>query len=207
MVKIETAKLSEYTQQDYERFEEYVSEEKLEKINRFKFSDDRKRSLLAHYVVKKMISSVTGQNLKDIVIKTGEHGKPGVDGDEVYISISHSGEYVACAVADRPCGIDIEEIRNTDIKVAERFFTSGEYEYIKNHTREEQARCFCEIWTAKEAYAKLNGKGLGIGLDTFEIVRECDRYCIKLPDSGMSKYILNVEKFAEKYILSYCYPK
>lgn len=87
------------------------------------------------------------------------------------MNISHSGDMVVCAVDDRPVGIDIEQIRPIDLTVAKRICSVEELLYLFGHRPTEQdftyttdteilARFF-EIWTAKEAYGKCLGSGIG----------------------------------------------
>lgn len=48
-------------------------------------------------------------------------GKPFLKTREKYLSISHSGEYIALAFSDNDCGIDIEEIKERDFQsISER---------------------------------------------------------------------------------------
>ncbi len=59
-------------------------------------------------------------------------------------------------------GIDIECIREYDEKIAERFFTKEEQDYLKYS--ENKNEDFVRIWTSKEAYGKFTGGGLNDGL-------------------------------------------
>ena len=59
-------------------------------------------------------------------------------------------------------GVDIEKLRSYDEKLAERFFSKEEQEYLK-HTDEKDEN-FTRIWTSKEAYGKFTGVGMEDGL-------------------------------------------
>jgi 4'-phosphopantetheinyl transferase len=72
----------------------------------------------------------------------------------IHFNISHSANYVACAIADSPVGIDIEGRRKVNSAVAKRYFTDEEIESI--HSDED----FFKIWTFKEALGKYTGDGL-----------------------------------------------
>ena len=45
-------------------------------------------------------------------------------------NLSHSGDYVLCAAGPYPVGVDVEQWRHGDPKVAEHFFTENEYNWI-----------------------------------------------------------------------------
>jgi 4'-phosphopantetheinyl transferase len=83
-----------------------------------------------------------------------EKGKPEFEPSNVHFNISHSANYVACAIADSPVGIDIEGGRKVNRSVAKRYFTEEEIESI--HSDED----FFKIWTFKEALGKYTGEGL-----------------------------------------------
>ena len=93
-------------------------------------------------------------------IVTAENGKPffadGPGDGHVDLSVSNSGDYWVCAVSTEPCGVDVqvEEDRDTDA-IARRMFKPGELEYI----RKEGPKGFYKLWTRREAYGKLTGKG------------------------------------------------
>lgn len=97
--------------------------------------------------------------LPDIKIGYGKFGKPYLpDYPYVYFNISHSGQYVACTVCDRPVGIDIQVIRPYYPAVARRVYNPEELEQIKNSA--DPTAEFTKLWTKKEAYLKMLGCGL-----------------------------------------------
>lgn len=86
------------------------------------------------------------------------HGKPYFrDYPEIFFNISHCHKGIACAVMDKPVGIDIEEIQ-FDENLAKVIFSPAELEAIRS--AEDQAVKFTELWTRKESFLKLTGEGL-----------------------------------------------
>ena len=81
-------------------------------------------------------------------------------------NVSHTGNYVACALSDEPVGIDIEQMRPSDQKIAERFFTLDERAYISAN---DSTASFYEIWTKKESRIKWEGRGLSKPLPSFSV--------------------------------------
>ena len=106
--------------------------------------------------------------MKQIEFAVNEYGKPFVvDKPRTQFNISHTDHYIACIIADEPVGIDIELIKNADMKIAERFFTPDETAYIIDD--KWQANRFYEVWTKKESRIKWEGKGLYKPLPSFSV--------------------------------------
>lgn len=100
-------------------------------------------------------------------------GKPRFDGCEgLSFSISHSGGLTCCAVSYDEVGFDIQQtlpgFRFADI--ARRLFSAAEHEAVISVGGEEQIQRFYRIWTAKEAYVKLDGEGVARGFRAFSVV-------------------------------------
>lgn len=95
------------------------------------------------------------------ILKTG-NGKPYVEGNRVFFSLSHTSAYAVIAVSDRPIGIDAEVLR-------EKKYTS----VLKRFSGRERAQIvsfyeFLENWVVKEAYIKLRGYTLASHLKRLE---------------------------------------
>ncbi len=91
-------------------------------------------------------------NKKPKIIKLG---KPYLEGfPDFQFNISHSGDLCAVAFADCPVGVDIETHREVNLKIAERYFSKREKDYVNNNIS------FFYVWTRKEAYLKMLGIGL-----------------------------------------------
>lgn len=136
-----------------------------EKIDRYRMKTDKRLSLgagvLLEYGLKKH-----GYDLRDV--KLSENGKPYIENDPVYFSISHSKNVAAVAISPVNVGVDVEYIDNIDLKIAERFFTKEEYNEIKSS--ENPDRTFFRIWTLKESLLKLTGTGMKTSLNSFRII-------------------------------------
>ncbi len=102
----------------------------------------------------------------DLQILKDAHGKPYVSQDGIYLSIAHSHERCLVAVSDSEIGADLEyRYAEEDrlIRLAERYFTKEEAEYVRKKTCDR----FYEIWCAKESYIKYTGDGFSRPLSSF----------------------------------------
>lgn len=89
----------------------------------------------------------------------GQGGKPYFENYPYYFNLSHSGDYVACALSEREVGIDLQEHRGAALeRVAERYFSPAEV-FALMRVRDRTA-LFFRLWARKEAYGKLSGKGI-----------------------------------------------
>ncbi|HIJ78366.1 MAG: 4'-phosphopantetheinyl transferase superfamily protein [Desulfobulbaceae bacterium] len=73
------------------------------------------------------------------------------------ISVSHSGSLAVAMAADSPCGIDVQEVRQTLIRVADRFADQQERELLAAYLGSAwpAARRLALLWSAKEAVRKM----------------------------------------------------
>lgn len=99
---------------------------------------------------------------RELALKYGENGKPYFKELPLYFNLSHSGRYVLCAVSNREIGADIQQIREIkELQLAERHFAKEEYRQLELcEDLDKRRQLFFQLWSRKEAYGKLTGKGL-----------------------------------------------
>ena len=84
--------------------------------------------------------------------------------------MSHSGDYAICSIGDRPVGNDIEYVKQGRLKVADRFFAKEEQDWLYAAADEqEQTKRMFRIWTMKESFMKVTGRGMSLPLMDFAI--------------------------------------
>ncbi|MCM1084020.1 MAG: 4'-phosphopantetheinyl transferase superfamily protein [Clostridium sp.] len=190
---------AEYLEKSFDSVINMLHPARREKVIKLKNKKAAYVSMTAGLLLQEIVERELGLKPKDIVIGQGENGKPYLQGyPEFQYNISHSGDMVMMAYSGQELGVDIEELKVKDTKVAKRCFTSDEYLYVLNGTsgvdasaydehgqtvseaeskdKAEEAeikagrsRRFCEVWTLKEAYLKLSGKGISVPLSSFEV--------------------------------------
>ena len=157
------------SQEEYIKWYSLMSKEKKVRVDRFRFEDDKKRTVIGEMLARQAISAWCNIAVENIVFNKNEYGKPFVKDLAVEFNISHSEDMVVCIVDKDPIGIDIEKIRPIDLSVARRICNDDELLYLFNHTPTEDdfsytedialLTRFFEIWTKKEAIVKFLGCG------------------------------------------------
>lgn len=159
-----------------ERYFALLDADRREKVRRCRREEDKKRSLLGGYLIQAGVrESIYGESgLRtdaeplSLTYTYGENGKPYLrDFPSVFFSLSHSGQYVLCAVSDGEVGADIQRHCGEKKSVAERFFSQEDREAIQEGARRGRSpeEMFYRIWAVKEAYLKLTGEGLRFGME------------------------------------------
>lgn len=150
----------------YDKAYQSLSNQRREKVDKFKFVNDKKLSILSEILLKKALIELNVDS--DIELTYNKYQKPYLKNNDIYFNISHSGEYVICAISKDEVGCDIEYIKDIDMKIANKFFNENEYKTILNSNN--QLDTFYRIWTLKESFMKNLGLGFNIELNSFEIV-------------------------------------
>ncbi len=151
------SKTTDIAENEYQEIYNSLTESRKNHIDRMKNSDDRKRSLAAQYLLIKLLGEM---GVESAVLESDNNSKPYLNGSDLFVSISHSHEMVACAVDSVPIGIDIEKITPVSNSLIDYVCTDKEKEYVCKSTQKPSFKRFFEVWTAKEAYIKKMGCGL-----------------------------------------------
>lgn len=144
---------------------------KMEKVIRYRMPDDRKRSLGAGIIIRKILDE---NGLTESCLRYSDNEKPVVDG--LFFNVSHAGDYVVGVLSDCEVGCDIEKNANAPLEVAEHYFYHSELAYIKAAKNKDKA--FFTLWTLKESYMKMTGRGMSLPLDSFEVVPTADGFVL-----------------------------
>ena len=147
-----------------------MDEERRRRVNDIAGEDDRRRTVAGELLARRLLAQRLGCGEGEVPLRWDEMGKPTVDAVGVYVSVSHSGPYAVCAIADVPVGVDVEVVRSADEKFMRRVCSEAEMAYIRVGDDGDCAR-FWEIWTAKEALFTLTGKGPLLALSRLSLPR------------------------------------
>lgn len=133
------------------------------RADRFHFERDRNRFLRARGLMRGTLADRLGVPPRDVAIAFQAKGKPELHGDPVHFNISHSQDVAVMVVsANQPVGIDVELMtRQVDpLALAPTCFATEEVQILRDQPAKLQ--WFFAFWTAKEAFMKLTGEGMGL---------------------------------------------
>ena len=107
--------------------------------------------LLLQYGLKQF-----GRQIQDVRY---ESGRPvSVDGS-FYLSLSHSGEYLACILSHRPVGVDVQRVVGVHERLKARICTDFELKQLQKS--KNPSKDLIALWALKESYYKAAGNGQG----------------------------------------------
>lgn len=181
--------------EEYIKLLEVLDDSKKKKILSFRKPEDRIRGLLADHLVRYLAMQGLGIENKDICYEYNKNGKPFIKGVASFnFNISHSGEYIACAMSSKTVGCDIQKKNPCDISMGNVIFTPKESQEI--HSIDD----FYKMWTLKEALLKAIGIGLsdeGIRINMME-----DEQISEICYGGKKYFSKHFENALEGYSLS-----
>lgn len=156
----------------WDGFVDVLDEQERHRHVRFVRSADQVRYLTAHVGVRLLLGGylrVPPESLRfgrDCRHCGGDHGKPVVrePATSLDFSLTHSGDWVAIAVAVAPVGIDVQEIEaRTDIEGVGRIaLAPAELAWLAGQPPQRARAGFFGYWARKEALLKATGHGLAL---------------------------------------------
>jgi 4'-phosphopantetheinyl transferase len=177
--------------------------ERQHRINRYKYIKDAQLSLIAGLLLSSIIQGELGIPYNQQCFEYNSSGKPRLITDQPYhFNLSHSVDWVVCGTDHNPVGIDIEQIRPINLRIAKRVMNDHEYKTFSELSPEEKITYFYDIWTMKESYVKAIGKGLSFPLDYFSIESTGEEFIIRSND--LPDYWTRQIEIDPKYKLSVC---
>lgn len=218
-------------EESYEEKVNRLHRERADKLNAYKMPADRVRSLGAGLLLEKGLEDYlqcaqvqmqgnenANPSIGNIYIPRdeegrciikygyGPQGKPYLeDYPGICFSLSHSGNKVVLALSDSEVGIDVQENRGYNEKIAKRFYHKVEYKILEQaESVSECERLFYRIWTGKEAFIKYTGKGMKQDMRSFYV--NLEQGCIVSEDGKFVK-CETVEMDSNVYFCSLVFDK
>jgi 4'-phosphopantetheinyl transferase len=142
-----------------------------ERAGKFAFERDRRRFIISHGRMRKIIGRHIGANPRKLTFSTAPHGKPFLTGGKgPFFNLSHSHDLACLALSDDfELGLDVEKADQAPRENIEQFFSAREIKELSRLKGDEKTEGFFNCWTRKEAFIKALGHGLFMPLDSFSV--------------------------------------
>lgn len=147
-----------------------ISSNRKQKIKNFRFYNDKIWSLYGEVLLRYGLFLSNYYMLNQEISYT-EYGKPYLkENYGIHFNISHSGDYVICAISNNPVGIDIQQHSFIDLEIIDLLHEVEKERLLCANLDEELKKfLFFNIWVGKESFIKYSGTGLSCDLNSFYI--------------------------------------
>ena len=174
-----------------------LTQERLKKVDRFRFKNDKLRSLAADLLIQHIYQDLS-------LLRFNQFNKPYII-DGLPFNISHSGDYVILLVGDgEEVGCDIEKNGDKDMKgVAERILHPKEKNTFYYKSKVDPL-VFYRYWTLKESYMKCVGKGFHLYPESFALDLSEDISVIETPEKDFRDCTFNILDIINDYTVATC---
>lgn len=153
-----------------------LSETEAARAMLFRFMQDRRRWIVAHGVLRIILSRYLCVDPRLLHFDFNPYGKPflvsPVQSTALQFNLSHSRDLALYAFTyTRQVGIDVEYKRaDVDYEAIARVsFSPNEQAVLHSLPGDVKHEAFYNCWTRKEAYIKARGKGMSMPLDQFDV--------------------------------------
>ncbi len=149
--------ISAFSDNDYNNCISLMDQKRRKYIESITNENKKKQTVYGEWLVKTALSKMLDTNIESIILER-KNGKPFIKNFPLFVSISHSGNFVAAAFNETEIGIDIEVMREVNLAVAKKFCVATDLEFL--NSQENKTEAFLKIWTTKEAFLKMTGDGI-----------------------------------------------
>lgn len=168
------------------RFRPFLSDHEIIRANRCRIPHPQYQFVVTRGVLRTLLSRYVGVPPTELHFENQPHGKPILvtpSTDPIQFNVSHARGMALIAITlQHAVGIDVEWIDRTvqDRDIAERYFSKRESAYLMALPPPERTQQFFSYWTCKEAYLKMEGRGITGGLAQCELSIEPDQSKVRL---------------------------
>ena len=188
----------------FERLLGAVPAYRREKAMRFKMMGGRIQSLGVGLLLKQACRDAGIEGADEEVV-LGENGKPAFrNHPEIHFNLSHSRLRAMCVLSPYEVGCDVEYVRVGRSRLAVRFFKEGETRWIHSFAEgAAQDEAFCRLWTLKECYMKVSGRGMSLSPDKFSLTLTPDGFALD-HDGPKPEYVFRELDSDDGFRYAYC---
>lgn len=168
------------------RYRPYLSADELTRAERCRSPHPQFQFVVTRGILRLLLSRYMEVPPTELQFEAFPQGKPWVmtaSSFPVQFNVSHTrGMALIALTIQHAVGIDIERIdrKVQDQEIAERYFSAHESAHLASLTPPERTQQFFSYWTCKEAYLKMQGRGISEGLAQCELTIDPDQFQVKL---------------------------
>jgi len=139
---------------------------------RFRHAEAHRHFVVGRSSLRLLLASYLNIPPAEVLLHTNDHGRPQLASGQLAFNVSHSGgtillTFTACG----PLGVDVEHHRErlSGPDVSTRVFSPSELEILQQASPATRTQTFFDLWCAKEAAAKADGRGLSADPRTYTL--------------------------------------
>ena len=164
MMKIYLVNINSIKDEDIKDLSEY----RIKKASNYRLESDKLLCLAAGIALNKGLKEYNLKE-KDLIVKENKYGKLFFENKkDIKFNLSHSKDTAIAVISNKEVGCDIEKLRKYNEKIANKYFSKGENEFINKS--EDKDESFTRIWTLKESFLKAIGIGLIQNMNEISII-------------------------------------
>ena len=143
-------------QKNPEFFYSILSPLRRNKLNNLKSEEDQLLSIAVEAALLYGLIHEGFSTHPPAVYEYDAKGKPVIQNG--YISLSHSGQYAACAIHSSAIGVDIQRISNVNHDTVKRLMTPDQIRMCESLPASRKKTAYEDFWTCKEALYKADNR-------------------------------------------------
>jgi 4'-phosphopantetheinyl transferase len=193
----------------------WLTDDERRRRDAFVRAERREQFTLGHALLRIAAAARDGSDPARVTLSATAGDPPSItlpSGEPLAVSLSHSGRWIACAIAvGAAVGVDIEMISTERdvLAMSAMHFSAAEHAWVVRAI--DPPHAFYALWTAKEALVKLRG-GLGMSVRPEHLVFDVDEdgpvapapaaswHC-EQPASDLALSVITTDSAALPYVL------
>ncbi len=140
------------------KYEKIFPKQREDEINSSKNERIRRQKYCVWKLLEMAVNERIGARFDKINFQKNANGKWECDG--FYFSLSHSEKYLAVALSNFPVGVDVQIIRNTGEKIADKILNENERAQFDLLNGDRKQAYLLRCWAKKECLLKASGEGV-----------------------------------------------
>ena len=141
-----------------------------EKLQKQRVEESRRQGIGTDLLLRRALFDFDAKLPWPVELRVNAFGKPEWALEGLHFNCSHSGRIAACALCDRPVGLDVQELTPYRESLVRRFFAPEEQALLARSN--DRDRDFTRLWALKESWIKAIGTGLSTPLEAFSVIGE-----------------------------------